>query len=171
MSLFERNVESDSIIFGMAIKTLAMKLLEKKKVDYTAHTYPTTERDAEKIAVHFGVDAGEVFKTLVVNRPKKPILVMLAANNQLNLKKLAKVVGEKKLKMATHVEAERLTKLQVGGISPLALLNKGFVMLADSSIERQERVFISSGQRGINLHIPVKDLIKMTRAKIVDVAM
>ncbi len=156
--------------FCMTSKTLAMKLLEKKKVDYTAHTYPTTERDAEKIAVHFGVKGGEVFKTLVVYRPKKPLLIMLAANKQLDLKKLAKSVGEKKLKMATHAEAERLTGLQVGGISPLALLNKGFVMLADASISEQERVFISSGERGINLNLPVKDLLKITRAKVVDVA-
>lgn len=153
----------------MAIKTLAMKLLEKKKVKFEAHTYPTTERDAEKIAVVFGVSADLVYKTLVVARKKKPLLVMVAANRQLNLKKLAKAVGEKKLKMATHAEAERLTKLQVGGISPLALLNKGFVMLADAAINDQTHVFVSSGQRGINLKVPVTDLLKITRAKTVDV--
>lgn len=153
----------------MTTKTLAMKLLEKKRIEYTAHTYPKTERDAEKIAVQFGVDAGEVYKTLVVYRRKKPLLVMLAANKQLNLKKLAKAVGEKKLKMATHAEAERLTGLQVGGISPLALLNKGFVLLADAAIEQQERVFISSGQRGINLRVPVAALLRITGAKVVAV--
>lgn len=146
-----------------------MKLLEKKRVAYVAHSYPTTERDAEKIAEHFGVSADQVYKTLVVARPKKPLLIMLAADKQLDLKKLAKAVGEKKLKMATHAEAERLTGLQVGGISPLALLNKGFVMLADAGIETQERVFVSSGQRGSNLQLSVPALLKITRAKVVDV--
>ena len=154
---------------GMTTKTLAMKLLEKKKVKFEAHTYPTTERDAEKIAVVFGVSAEMVYKTLVVARQKKPLLVMVAANRQLNLKKLAKAVGEKKLKMATHADAERMTGLQVGGISPLALLNKGFVILADAAINDQSHVFISSGQRGINLKVPVSDLLKITRAKTVDV--
>ena len=146
-----------------------MKLLEKKKVSFEAHTYPTTERDAEKIAVVFGVSADLVYKTLVVARKKKPLLVMVAANRRLDLKKLAKAVGEKKLKMATHAEAERQTGLQVGGISPLALLNKGFVILADAAIKDQTHVFISSGQRGINLKVPVGDLLKITRAKTVDV--
>lgn len=146
-----------------------MKLLEKKKIAFEAHTYPTTERDAEKIAVVFGVSAEMVYKTLVVARKKKPLLVMVAASRQLDLKKLAKAVGEKKLKMASHAEAERLTGLQVGGISPLALLNKGFVMLADAAIHDQSHVFVSSGQRGINLKVPVSDLLKVTRAKTVEV--
>ena len=83
----------------MAEKTLAMRLLEGKKVAYQVHEYPASERDAELVAIEIGAPAGQVFKTLVVLRPpKKPMLVMVPADRQLDLKKLAKVVGEKKVK-------------------------------------------------------------------------
>lgn len=146
-----------------------MKLLEKRKIAFEIKTYPTSERDAEKIAVVFGVPPEQVYKTLVVVRGRgKPLLVMVAADRQLDLKKLAKSVGEKKLKMATHKEAEQLTKLQVGGISPLVLLNKGFDICADKLIQEQKDVFVSAGQRGINLKVGVSDLLKVTRAKVVE---
>ena len=150
-------------------KTLAMKLLEGRKITYELFEYPETERDAEKIAVYLGVPAAEVYKTLVVTRPKgKPILFMLAAERQLNLKKLAKALGEKKLALAKHAEAEKMTGLKVGGISPLALLNKGFAIYIDKAGQNCERILVSSGKKGTNLGVPVQDLIKITKAKFID---
>ncbi|MFK7803602.1 MAG: YbaK/EbsC family protein [Anaerolineae bacterium] len=152
-------------------KTLAMKLLEGRKVKFEVFEYPETERDAEKIAVCLDVPAAEVYKTLVVTRPKgKPILFMLAAERRLNLKKLAKGLGEKKLALATHADAEKMTGLKVGGISPLALLNKGFAIYIDEAGRTCDRVLISSGKKGLNLGVPVKDLIKITGAKYVGAA-
>lgn len=156
----------------MADKTLVMKLLEKKKVAYSIHPYPSTERDAEKIAEIFGVSGRDVFKTLVVVRttPKsKPLLVMVPADSQLDLKRLANAVGDKKLKMAKHEEAEALTGLQVGGISPLALLNKGFQFVLDESADSLEAIFISAGKRGINLKVPVAAIKSFTGAKTADI--
>ena len=139
-------------------KTIAMKLLENRGVPYDVVTYPPMERDAEKLAVLFGVPAAQVYKTLVVMRITlgKPVLVMVAADRQLNLKKLAKALGEKKMRMAKHAEAEKLTGLQVGGISPLALLNKRFQICADAAIDEQEAVYVSAGRKGINLRVPVE---------------
>lgn len=150
-------------------KTLAMKLLQGRKVPFETHIYPETERDAEKIAEFLGIPAAEVYKTLVVTRPKgKPILCMLAAERQLNLKKLAKALGEKKLALATHADAEKMTGLKVGGISPLALLNKGFAIYIDAPAKECQRILVSSGKKGLNLGVPVPDLIKITGAKIVE---
>ncbi len=149
-------------------KTLAMKLLQGRKVPFETHIYPETERDAEKIAEYLGIPAAEVYKTLVVTRAKgKPILCMLAAERQLNLKKLAKALGEKKLALATHAEAEKMTGLKVGGISPLALLNKGFAIYIDEPAKECSRILVSSGKKGLNLGVPVPDLIKITGAKVV----
>ncbi len=153
-------------------KTLAMKLLEGKKIPYEPVTYPTTERDAAIIAHHFGVDPALVYKTLVVDRPtpQKPLLVMVAANRQLDLKKLAKATGDKKLKMATHARAEELTGLQVGGISPLALLNKGFQVMVDQPARDLTHLFVSAGERGINLKVPVKPVVKLIGGRYADVS-
>lgn len=155
-------------------KTLAMKLLVGKRVPFEVLHYPEELRDAQVIANEFGVPAGQVFKTLVVpaakggTRPGKPMLVMVPADRQLDLKKLARVVKVKKLKMATHAQAEEMTGLQVGGISPLGLLNKGFAVYLDDCAQQYEQIYVSAGQRGLNLKLPVKDLIRVTGARYVD---
>lgn len=155
----------------MTDKTLAMRLLEGKNVDYQVHAYPAEERDAEIVAEEMGVPAAQVFKTLVVTRPpKKPMLVMVPADRQLDLKKLAKAVGEKKVKLAGHTEAESMTGLQVGGISALALLNKGFAMFLDKTAENHDQIYISAGQRGLDIQLAVKDLLAVTQARLVDVS-
>jgi Cys-tRNA(Pro)/Cys-tRNA(Cys) deacylase len=144
--------------------------LEGKKVVYEVHEYPASERDAVIVAQEMGVPAAQVFKTLVVLRPpKKPMLVMVPADRQLDLKQLAKAVGEKKVKMAGHAEAESLTGLQVGGISALALVNKGFAMFLDKSAESFSQIYVSAGQRGLDIQLAVKDLVKLTRARLVNV--
>ena len=159
----------------MTEKTLAMKVLQGRKVVFDTAVYPTTMRDAEEIAELLGAPAVSVYKTLVVLPPaatgrfSKPLLVIIPANKQLDLKKLAKIVEAKKVKMAAHAEAEQLTGLQVGGISPLALLNKGFLMYIDQSVREQEQVYISSGQRGTQIILSAKDLLRVTQAKPVDV--
>jgi Cys-tRNA(Pro)/Cys-tRNA(Cys) deacylase len=151
-------------------KTLAMKLLEGKKVTYEVLEYSTSFRDAQEVAAALDIPAGQVFKTLVVLRPSpaKPMLVMVPADRQLDLKKLAKAVKAKKLKMATYHEAERLTGLQVGGISALALLNRGFAIFLDESAKALDHVIISAGQRGLQIKLAVSDLVTVTKARFVD---
>lgn len=153
-------------------KTLAMKFLEGKKITYLGVEYPAELKDASQIAQYLGIPAELLFKTLVVpasSRPgtkTKPMLVMIPAGKQLDLKKLAKAVGQKKLRMATHSEAERITGLQVGGISALALLNRGFVVYLDSSAEDVVQIYVSAGQKGLNLRVAVDALVKVTGARM-----
>lgn len=152
-------------------KTLAMKLLDGKKVAYETAVYPAGFKDAVEVAAQINAPPEQVFKTLVVLPPEarsKPMLVMVPAQRQLELKKLAKAVNAKKLKMASQREAEEITGLQVGGISALALLNKGFAVYLDESARRQSHVYVSAGQRGIQIKLAVDDLIRLTRARIVD---
>lgn len=150
-------------------KILAMKLLEGKKVGYTPVTYPTTERDAVKVAEALGVPPPQLYKTLVVIHPTdKPLLVMVPGPSQLDLKKLAKAVGTKKLKMATHEEAQALTGLQVGGISALAVGKRPFRVYLDTSAKQHQSIYVSAGQRGINLKVEVKALLKVVNGRWVD---
>jgi Cys-tRNA(Pro)/Cys-tRNA(Cys) deacylase len=157
-------------------KTLTMRLLEGKKVAYEAVRYDAGEREAEKIALQLGLPPEQVFKTLVVAAPKdgrsptKPILAIIPANRQLDLKKLAKLVGTKKLKMTTHQEAEAMTGLKVGGISPLALINKGFVIYLDAHAEAHPRIFVSAGERGTQIKLAPKDLRQLTGARVADLS-
>lgn len=152
-------------------KTLAMRLLEGKNIRYQAFAYPEEERDATVVAEHIGIPAGQVFKTLVVQRARgKPVLVMVPSDRQLDLKKMAKAVGEKKVTMASHAEAEELTGLEVGGISALALINRGFDIVLDASAREHEMICISAGEKGINIGVPVEGLVQVTGADYLDVA-
>lgn len=156
----------------MAEKTQAMRALDGKRIPYEVLTYPDDLRDAEVIARLLDLPARSVFKTLVVLPPeagKKPMLVMVPADAHLDLKKLAAAAGAKKLKMATHREAEQLTGLQVGGISAVALLNKGFAVFIDSSARAEESICISAGKRGLQLKVPTQALVKLTNARWADV--
>jgi len=153
----------------MADKTNAMRMLDARGVPYEVYTFPPEIHSAEGVAQVVGLPASQVYKTLVVVRKQgKPLLVMIAGDRELDLKRLAKAVGEKKLRMATYREAESLTGLQVGGISALALLNRNFDVYIDQAATKLERVLVSAGCRGINLGIKVEDLIRVTKAKVID---
>ena len=154
----------------MTKKTLAMKVLESHSIAYQVHTYPEKERDAEKIAGHLGIPTHIVFKTLVaVREGKKPLLVMVPGNHQLDLKKSAKGLGEKRVKVASHVQAERITGLQVGGISPLALLNRGLDIVLDISATAHKAICVSAGKKGVNLELDPEKLQMVTAARNLDV--
>jgi Cys-tRNA(Pro)/Cys-tRNA(Cys) deacylase len=68
--------------------------------------------------------------------------------------------------LPTEREAEQLTGLQAGGISPLALINRGFQVVIDSTAQAYEQIHVSGGQRGLNIKLPVADLIKLTNARV-----
>lgn len=152
-------------------KTLAMYVLEGQDVEYDVIVYPSDVHDAEAIAEYADVPAGNVYKTLVAltdDPRRKPLLIMLASNTTLDLKKVAKAVGVKKVRMARHADAEDMTGLQVGGISALALLNKGFDIYIDEWAQVLDFILVSAGQRGMNLRLHPDDLIRVTEAITID---
>jgi Cys-tRNA(Pro)/Cys-tRNA(Cys) deacylase len=118
-----------------------------------------------------GVSPALVFKSIVITRrgPGKPILAVVPGDREVDLKKLAKAVGEKKVSPATQKEAEELTNLQVGGISPLALVNRGFQILLHESALEGDSLHISGGERGLNIRLAARDLIKLTGARTADI--
>jgi len=142
-------------------------MLDAKKISYQAHALPEEKLGAVEAAIHLGVPSGKVFKTIVAIRttPGKPILAVIPGDTELDLKLLAAVLREKKIKLASHNQAEELTGLQTGGISPLALINKGFQVLLDEKALQQETIFVSGGQRGLNIELSPQDLIRLTNAR------
>ncbi|MBC7235664.1 MAG: aminoacyl-tRNA deacylase [Chloroflexi bacterium] len=155
-------------------KTNAMRLLEAKKVPYKAYYFSPEIHSAEGVAEALNLPPEMVFKTLVVvpanEAVERTYLAIVPARSQLDLKKLAQITREKKLRMATQKQAEELTGLQVGGISALALLNKGFRVYLDVSAQAFAEILVSAGQRGINIQVPVKELVRLTKARLADIA-
>lgn len=153
----------------MPEKLNSMRILDQHKISYTVREFPATIHSADGVADYFGLPRDWVYKTLVVLPPTgKPMLVMVAGSRELDLKKLAASVDQKKVQMAPHKEAERLTGLQTGGISALALLHKNFAVYLDQPALALERILVSAGKRGVNLELSVQDLIRVTKARIVE---
>jgi Cys-tRNA(Pro)/Cys-tRNA(Cys) deacylase len=143
------------------------RMLDAKHVTYTAFELSAEKHSAVDTATILGVDPETVFKTIVVLRekPGKPILAVIPAPYVVDLKALACLAGEKKLHLPTQQEAERLTGLQAGGISALALINKGFQVFLDSHAENLEKMHVSGGERGLNIRLPVQDFLSLTHAR------
>jgi Cys-tRNA(Pro)/Cys-tRNA(Cys) deacylase len=156
----------------MPVKNNVTRLLDSRKVTYSTSEYDGSMfHSADEVARLIGVPVEQIYKTIVVlreDKTRKPLLVMVAGHCEIDLKKLAVSLGEKKLRVAKHDEAEALTSLQVGGISALALLSKPFEVCLDRSALDFERIHISGGQRGLDVLIGVKDLIALTKAKTVE---
>ena len=154
----------------MTEKTNAMRMLEARKIPFETYTFDLDIHSADGVAEALGLPAHQVYKTLVAVRQRgKPLLVLVAGDRELDLKRLAHAAGEKKLHMASYKEAESLTGLQVGGISALALINRGFDVYIDRAATRLSHILVSAGCRGINLKLSVEDLIRITRARVIEV--
>lgn len=155
----------------MAQKLNSMRVLEQAKVPYEALEYPDTIHDAQEVAEVLGLPYHIVYKTLVVQAEgvDKPMLVMIASDQRLDLKKVALASGHKKVRMAKHADAEALTGLKVGGISALALRDKNWPVFIDSSATQLEHIVISAGQRGTQLRVPVTPMITLLRLRMADV--
>ena len=148
------------------------RLLDSRKIKYEVFNLPREKLAAEQVARLMNAAPEIVFKSIVITRrgPGKPILAVVPGNQDVDLKKLAEIVGEKKVSPATQKEAENLTKLQTGGISPLALINRGFEILIHKSILDEDLIHISGGERGLNIRMTSGDLVKLVQARVADIS-
>lgn len=156
----------------MSIVNNVTRMLDARKVKYTAYETPAEKIGALETARLLDLDPASVFKTIVVTReaPKKPLLVLVPGPSVVDLKLLASALGEKKVYLPTEREAESLTGLQAGGISPLALVNKGFQVVIDASAQNFDAINVSGGQRGLNIRLSVDDLAVLTKARFASVS-
>ena len=155
----------------MAVNNVT-RFLDSRKAPYTVFELPRKKLGGEETAHLLNTLPEIVFKSIVILRkgPGKPILAVVPGNTEVNLKKLAASVGEKKVSPATQREAEKITRLQAGGISPLALINRGFEIVIHRSVQEFEVVHISGGELGVNLLLSSSDLVDLTRAKVADIS-
>jgi Cys-tRNA(Pro)/Cys-tRNA(Cys) deacylase len=155
----------------MTITNNVTRFLDAHKVTYAAHELPPEKLGAVEAAQAIGVSPEQVFKTIVIIREKKkPVLAVIPGPRTVDLKRLAVFLAEKKVSLPTEREAEALTGLQAGGISPLALINKGFQVVIDSAGQEYEKIYISGGQRGLDIQLPVIDLARLTNARFGEIS-
>ena len=148
------------------------RLLDSRGIPHTVYEFPPEKFSAVQVAQLLGVPPELVYKTIVVTRQGKgkPILAVVPGNREVDLKALARAVGEKKVHLPTERQAEQLTGLKAGGISPLVLLNRGFQILLDAAAQEQKAIYISGGLRGLNIRLPVSAFLSVTNAIIVEIS-
>ena len=155
----------------MAVNNVT-RFLDSRKAPYTVFELPRKKLGGEETAHLLNALPEVVFKSIVILRKGsgKPILAVVPGNMEVNLKKLAASVGEKKVSPATQREAEKITRLQAGGISPLALINRGFEIVIHRSVQELEEVHVSGGELGVNIRLSSSALVDLTRAKVADIS-
>lgn len=150
-------------------KTNVMRVLDSKKVSYTAHTYePDATMSGEEIAALLGEDADKVFKTLVTQGKSGQYLVFVVpVKAELDLKKAAKAANEKAVGMIKQKELLPLTGYVHGGCSPIGM-KKQFPTYIHETAGQYDTVFVSAGKVGYQVELPPEDLIRIAGCKTAD---
>ena len=147
-------------------KTNAARILDELHIDYELKTYPVDEEhlDAVHVAKEVGMPPDQVFKTLCVRGDKTGVLfAVIPGNGELDLKKLARVSGNKRCEMVHLKEVLPLTGYIRGGCSPLGA-KKDYPVFIDESCRSFDCIAISAGMRGMQIMAAPEDIIRATRA-------
>lgn len=151
--------------------TPAILFLEKQKATFTQHQYECTAQDdfGAHAAEQLQVPLAQVFKTLLTEGEQGPVVALVPSSGKVNLKRLAKAAGVKKLDMMPPAKAERLTGYKVGGISPFAQ-KKRLPTVLDASAENYPQVLVSGGKRGLSVGVAAEVVQRLLGAVIADIA-
>ena len=153
------------------IKTNAMRFLDKARIEYEALYYDIgdLEFSAVNVANILGVDLSISYKTLALKHENDLYIIVIRAFDNIDLKKAAKALKVKDLKMLHVKDLLKEVGYERGSVSPLGI-RKNHVTVLDKSVEQSSKIIISGGMKGISLKVAVDDLKKILNAKILDVS-
>ena len=151
-------------------KTNVMRVLDQKKIPYTAHTYPADGPiDGVSVAGFLGQDVERVFKTLVAKGSTGAYYVFdIPVAENLDLKKAAKAVGEKSIAMIHQKELLPLTGYVHGGCSPVGM-KKQFPAVFHETVVLFDTICVSAGKIGVQVEVPPQALLELLGAETADI--
>lgn len=151
-------------------KTNVARLLDKAKVAYTLVPYEVDENDlsATHVAAQLGEDVAQVFKTLILHGDKSGYFVcIIPGAGEVDLKKAAKVSGNKSCELIPMKDLLPLTGYIRGGCSPIGM-KKHFPTYFHQTVTDFDTIYVSAGQRGLQIQIAPQDIIRESQATIAD---
>ena len=148
------------------VKTNAMRMLERMKIPYEAHTYECEEFvDGIQVADMLHLPHEKVYKTLVtVGNSKNYFVFVLPIEAELDLKKAAREVGEKSLAMVHVKDINSITGYVRGGCTAIGM-KKQFVTVLDESCLPLDTIVFSAGKIGMQIEMDPRALIDFIGAK------
>ena len=151
-------------------KTNVMRILDQKKINYNSYDYRGTNAvSGMEVATSLNEDPNKVFKTLVtVAKSKINYVFVVPVNKELDLKKAAKSVGEKRVEMIKSKELLPLTGYIHGGCSPIGM-KKQFKTVIDKSATNFETFIFSGGKIGYQVEVTLDDLKKVIDYSLEDI--
>lgn len=151
-------------------KTNVMRILDQKRIKYQSYYYGDTSAiSGVEVASALKQNFGQVFKTLVtVSKSKRNYVFMIPVNEELNLKKAAKSVGEKAISMLPSKELLPLTGYVHGGCSPIGM-KKQFPVVIDQSAKEFSSIIFSAGKIGYQVEVSVLDLENLLLCRFADI--
>lgn len=151
-------------------KTNVCRILDQKKVKYTAHAYdPEQAISGTEVAAFLGQNPDKVFKTLVtVAKSGKNYVFVIPVEKELDLKKAAKAVGEKSIEMLKSKDLLPLTGYIHGGCSPIGM-KKLFPTTFQQEVLNYDTIMFSAGKIGHQVELNINDLTKVIPYKTADI--
>jgi Cys-tRNA(Pro)/Cys-tRNA(Cys) deacylase len=156
-----------TIIKWNAVKTNAARLLDSSGITYEIRSYEVDPNDlaAESVAEKIGFPPEQVFKTLVARGDRNGVcFAVVPGDQQLDLKALAKLTGDRSIDVVPLKEVQPLTGYIRGGVTALAA-RKNFPVFVDETIELFDVISISSGMRGAQILLAPADYLRVTNGK------
>ncbi|EOX2715883.1 Cys-tRNA(Pro) deacylase [Enterococcus faecium] len=153
------------------VKTNAIRMVEQKKIPYTEYEYEWDENhlSASSVAEQLPESQSRIFKTLVaVGNVTGPLVAVIPGEAELNLKKLAKVSGNKKVEMLHLKDLEATTGYIRGGCSPIGM-KKLFPTYLDQIAENYDQIIVSAGRRGLQMELAPQDICALTSGQFADI--
>ena len=153
-------------------KTNAARLLDSLGIRYEVREYEVDPDDltAEAVARKVGLPAEQVFKTLVARGDRNGVcFAVVPGDQQLDLKALAHLSGDKKIDTVALKEVQPLTGYIRGGVTALAA-KKNYPAYADETIELFDVISVSAGIRGAQLILAPAGYLRATGAKVGPIA-
>jgi Cys-tRNA(Pro)/Cys-tRNA(Cys) deacylase len=150
------------------VKTNAVRVLDRLKIAYEIREYEVDPDDltAETVAAKVGLPPEQVFKTLVARGDRRGVLLaVVPGHEELDLKALARLSGDRKVEVVPLKEVQTLTGYIRGGVTALAC-KKDYPVFADETIQNFAVVSISAGMRGAQIFLAPQDYLRATKADV-----
>lgn len=157
---------------GAMSSTRATQFLKAQGVSFMLASYdydPGADRIGLAAAEALGAEPGRVLKTLMATVDGKAVCAILPSDREVGMKKLAAAFGGKAAEMMKPADAERLTGYHVGGISPFGQKKRVPVVLEESALT-QPRVFLNGGQRGLQVEMEPREIVRVLGAVVAAIA-